>query len=78
LADQLGVELGTVQREVNVKVDTVEGALRCVHALEVLLEVLATEVGGEGDDFLDAYRQGNVALDMFLKAGVGRTKSDEM
>jgi hypothetical protein len=41
LAHQLGVEFGPVQREVDVEVDAVECALRGVHALEVLLEVLA-------------------------------------
>lgn len=53
LADELGVELRAVEREINVEVDAVEGALWSVHALEVLLEVLARQVGGEGDDFLD-------------------------
>ena len=46
LADELGVEFGAVQGEVDVEVDAVEGALRRVHALEVFLEVLAAEVGG--------------------------------
>lgn len=41
LADQLGAEFGTIQSQVNIKVDTVEGALRGIHALEVLLQVLA-------------------------------------
>lgn len=36
---------------------TIEGSLRGVHALEVLLEVFAREVGGQGDDFLDACRE---------------------
>lgn len=54
LAYQLGVELGAVEREVDVEVDAVEGALWGVHALEVLLEVLAAEIGSEGDNFLDA------------------------
>jgi len=40
LADQLGTEFGTVQREVDVEVHTVEGALRGIPALEVLLQVL--------------------------------------
>jgi hypothetical protein len=56
LADQLSVEFGTVESEVNVKVDAVEGALRCVHALEVFLEVLAAKVGSEGNDLLDTCR----------------------
>ena len=54
LADQLGAELTSVQREVDVKVYPVEDTLRCVHALEVGLEVLARQIRGEGDDFLDA------------------------
>lgn len=54
LADQLGAKLGAVEGQVNVKVDTVEGALRRVHALKVFFEVLARQVGREGDDFLDA------------------------
>ena len=52
LAYQLGVELGAVEREVDVEVHTVESALRRVHALEVLFKVLAAEIGGEGYDFL--------------------------
>jgi hypothetical protein len=54
LANELGVELGTVKREVDVEVYAVEGALGSVHALKVLLEVLAAEIGSEGDNFLDA------------------------
>jgi hypothetical protein len=54
LANELGVEFGTVEGEVDVEVHAVESTLRRVHALEVLLEVLAAEVGGECDDFLDA------------------------
>lgn len=53
LADQLGTELGAVQCQVDVKVHTVECALRCVHALKVLLKVLAGEIGCQGDDFLN-------------------------
>jgi hypothetical protein len=53
LAHKLSVELGTVQCEVDIEVDTVEGTLGRVHALKVLFEVLAREIGGEGDDFLD-------------------------
>ena len=40
LADELGVEFGSVEREVNVKVDAVESTLRGIHAFEVLFEVL--------------------------------------
>lgn len=39
LADELGVELAAVEGEVDVEIDSVEGALRRVHALEVLFEV---------------------------------------
>lgn len=54
MADELGIEFGAVEGEVDVEVHSVESALRSVHALKVLLEVLAAEVGGERDDFLDA------------------------
>ena len=40
LAHQLGVELGPVQREVDIEVDAVERALRRIHPLEVLLQIL--------------------------------------
>ncbi len=39
LAYQLGVELGAVECEINVKVDAVESALGGIHALKVLFEV---------------------------------------
>jgi len=55
LANELGVELGAIEGEVDVEVHSVESALGSVHALKVLLEVLAAEVGGECDDFLDAW-----------------------
>lgn len=51
---QLGVEFRAVEGEVDVEVDAVESALRCVHAFKVFLEVLAAQVRGESDDFLDA------------------------
>ena len=54
LADELGVEFRAVEGEVDVEVDAVEGSLRRVHALEVFLEVLAAQVGGQGDDFFYA------------------------
>ena len=54
LADQLGVELGAIESEVDVEVDTIERALWGVHTLEVLLEVLSAEIGGECDNFLNA------------------------
>jgi len=41
LADQLSIEFRSVESEVDVKVDAVESALGCVHALEVLFEVLS-------------------------------------
>lgn len=41
LADKLSVEFGTVERQVDVEVDAVEGALRGVHAFKVLFEVFA-------------------------------------
>ena len=51
LADEFGTELGPVQRQVDIEVDSVEGSLGGVHALEVLLEVLAGQVRGQGDNF---------------------------
>jgi hypothetical protein len=39
LAHQLCVELGPVEGEVDIEVDAVEGALRSIHPLKVLLEV---------------------------------------
>ena len=54
MTDKLGIELAAVESEVDVEVDAVEGSLGGIHALEVLLEILAREVGGQGDDFLDA------------------------
>lgn len=44
LADELGVELGPVEREVDVEVDAVKSALRCIHAFEILFEVFAREI----------------------------------
>ena len=41
LAYKLGTELGAIQRKVDVEVDAVEGALRSIHSLEILLEVLS-------------------------------------
>jgi hypothetical protein len=55
LADELGVEFRTVQSKINVEVDAIEGSLGGVHALKVLLEVLAAEVRGKSNDFLDAF-----------------------
>jgi len=54
LTYELGIELCAVECEVDVEVNTVEGALGCVHALEIFLQVLAAQVGGESDNFLDA------------------------
>ena len=41
LADKLGVEFRAIERQVDIKVYTVESSLRGVHALEVLFEVLS-------------------------------------
>jgi hypothetical protein len=40
LAYQLSIELGSIKREVDVKVDAVKGTLWGIHALKVLFEVL--------------------------------------
>ena len=66
LAYQLSIELAAVEGEIDIEVDAVEGALRGIHALEVLLKVLAREVGRQGDDFLDAYTM-NMKLVLFSK-----------
>jgi hypothetical protein len=55
LAYELGVELGTVECEVNVKINAVKCTLGCIHALKVFFKVLAAEVRGESDHFLDAW-----------------------
>lgn len=54
LAHQLGIELATVERQVDVEIDTVKCAIRSVHALKVLLKVLAGQIRGKGHHFLDA------------------------
>ena len=41
LADELGVEFGPVERQVDIKVYTVESSLRGIHAFEILFEVLS-------------------------------------
>jgi hypothetical protein len=57
LTHELGVELGTIKREVNVKINAVKCTLGRVHAFEVLFQVLAAKVGRESDNFLDAYNK---------------------
>lgn len=61
LAHQLGVELGTIQSEINVEVDAVEGALRGIHALKILLKVLPAQIRRQSDDFLYACERGQCA-----------------
>ncbi len=61
LAHQFGVELGPVKGEVDVEVNTVERALRSIHAFKVLFQVLAAEVGGQRDNFLDPYTRSSLA-----------------
>jgi len=41
LADELGIEFGSVEREVDIKVDAVESTLRGIHAFKVFFEVLS-------------------------------------
>lgn len=53
LTHQLGIELAPVQREVDVEIDAVKSPLRRIHALEVLFQILATEIRSQGDDLLD-------------------------
>jgi hypothetical protein len=68
LAHKFSVEFRAVEGEVDVEVDTVECALWRIHALKVLFEVFAAEVGGEGDDFLDAY-----ACELVYRTAVGES-----
>lgn len=56
LADQFSVELTAIEREINVKVHTIESTLRGIHALKVRFEVLPRKVRCERNDFLDACR----------------------
>lgn len=55
LTHQLCIELAAVEREVDVEIHAVKSALGCIHALEILFEVLAAEVRSQGDDFFDTY-----------------------
>ena len=41
MTDQLGIELATVKREVDVKIYPIERSLRCIHSLKVLFEILS-------------------------------------
>jgi hypothetical protein len=54
LANEFSVELRTVESEVDIEIHTVEGALRSVHALEILLEILAAQIRCQCHDLLDA------------------------
>lgn len=54
LTHQLGIEFAAVERKIDVEIHAVESALRRIHALKVFLEILAREIGGESDDFLNA------------------------
>lgn len=54
LANKLGIEFRPIEREVDVEVDTIEGSLRCVHALEILFEILPAEIRRESNNFLNA------------------------
>lgn len=53
LTHQLGIKLTSIQCEIDVKVNTIESALRRIHPLKVLFEILSGEITGQGDDFLD-------------------------
>lgn len=41
LADELSIEFGPVEGEIDVEVDAIEGTLGCIHAFKVLFEVLS-------------------------------------
>lgn len=55
LANKLGAKLGSIKGQVDIEVDTVKGALWSVHSLKVLLQVLAREIRGKGDNLFDAW-----------------------
>jgi len=55
LTDELGIKLGAVECEVNIKVNPVKDTLGRVHALKVFFEILAAQIRGKGNDFFDAY-----------------------
>ena len=57
LADELGAELGAVEREIDVEVYPVERPLRRVHALKVLLEVLPGQVRRKSDNLPDSCKK---------------------
>lgn len=54
LTHQLGIKLASIQRQVNVKIHAVKSPLRRIHALKVLLQVLARQIAGQCDDLFDA------------------------
>jgi hypothetical protein len=54
LAHQLGVELAPIKREIDIEVNAVESALRRIHPLKILFEVLPREIARQSHDFLDA------------------------
>lgn len=55
LTDQLSVELAAVQRQINVEIHAIKGALRGVHALKVLFERLSRQVGSQRNYFFYAW-----------------------
>lgn len=54
LANQLGIKLTSVKREIDIEVHSVECSLRCIHSLEIFLQVLPRQVRCKSDDFLDS------------------------
>lgn len=54
LANQLSVELTAIKSEVDVEVHAVKRSLRRIHPLEILLEILPRQIGGERDDLFNA------------------------
>jgi hypothetical protein len=41
LANKFGIKLGSIEREINVKVDTVKSTLGGIHAFKVFFEILS-------------------------------------
>lgn len=41
LANQFCIEFGSIEGQINIEVHTVECSLRCIHAFEILFEILS-------------------------------------
>ena len=59
LADELGIKFATVERKVDIEVNPIERALRRIHPLEILLQILPRQIRRQRHDFLDTYKPTN-------------------